>query len=81
MERTSPEAWTKESYDIAVKIAYENGGLRGTPKGVARDCREVSDANFVSRGYPARAKLIAERRIYLAAYRLAALLSLVAASR
>ena len=36
-----PDAWAKESYEIAVKIAYENGNLRGTPKGQARDCREV----------------------------------------
>ena len=62
------------SYEIAVKIAYENGNLRGTPKGQARDCREVPDANFISRGYPGRAKLIADRRVYLAGYRMAELL-------
>ncbi len=43
-------------------------------KGQARDCREVRDANFLSRGYPGRAKLIADRRVYLAGYRLAELL-------
>jgi len=69
-----PEAWAKESYEIAVKIAYENGNLRGTPKGKARDCRDASDVNFISRGYPGRAKLIADRRVYLAGYRLAELL-------
>ena len=77
LEHTTPEAWAKESYGIATKIAYENGGLRGTPKGAARDCREVRDANFLSRGYPQRAKLIADRRIFLAGYRLAQFLRTV----
>jgi hypothetical protein len=72
-----PEAWAKESYEIAVKIAYENGNLRRTPKRQTRDCREVPDANFISRGYPARAKLIADRRVYLAGYRMADLLERV----
>ena len=71
LDNTSPERWAKESFEIATKIAYENGGMRGTPKRTARDCRDVLDADFLSRGYPARAKLIAERRVYLAAYRLA----------
>jgi hypothetical protein len=31
LDQPEPEAWAKESYDIAVKIAYENGSLRGTP--------------------------------------------------
>jgi hypothetical protein len=33
LDHSGPEAWAKESYEIAVKIAYENGNLRGTPKG------------------------------------------------
>jgi hypothetical protein len=41
LDQKQPDAWAKESYEIAVKIAYENGNLRGTPKGQARDCREV----------------------------------------
>ena len=65
LDQRLPEAWAKESYEIAVKIAYENGNLRGTPKGEARDCREVPDANFISRGYPGIVKLIADRRVYL----------------
>ena len=32
-------AWAKESHEIAVKIAYENGSLRGTPKSQAKDYR------------------------------------------
>jgi hypothetical protein len=74
LDQKQPEAWAKESYEIAVKFAYENGNLRGTPKGQARACREVPDANFISRGYPARAKLIADRRVFLAGYRMAELL-------
>jgi len=74
LDQKQPDAWAKESYEIAVKIAYENGNLRGTPKGQARDCRDVPDADFISRGYPGIAKLIADRRVYLAGYRMAELL-------
>jgi S1/P1 Nuclease len=74
LDQKQPEAWAKESYEIAVNNAYENGNVRGTPKGQAWDCRDVSDANFISRGYPGIAKLIADRRIYLAGYRIAELL-------
>jgi hypothetical protein len=74
LDQKQPEAWAKESYEIAVNNAYENGNLRGTPKGPARDCRELQDANYISRGYPARAKLIADRRVFLAGYRMAELL-------
>jgi len=69
LDQKQPDVWAKESYEIAVKIAYENGNLRGTPKGQARDCRDVPDTNFISRGYPGIAKLIADRRVYLAGYR------------
>jgi S1/P1 Nuclease len=71
LDNVKTEAWAKESYEIATKIAYEGGNLRGTSRGTARGCREVRDADFLSRGYSARAKLIAERRIYLSAARLA----------
>ena len=74
LDQKQPEAWAKKSYEVAVKIAYENGNLRGTPKGQARDCRDVPDTNFISRGYPAKAKLLADRRVYLAGYRMAELL-------
>ena len=74
LDHPEPEAWAKESYEIAVKIAYENGSLRGTPKGQAKDCREINAVTYVSNGYPARARLIANRRMYLAGYRLADLL-------
>jgi hypothetical protein len=41
---TAPEAWAKESFEIATKMAYQNGALRGTPTGQRKDCREVTDA-------------------------------------
>jgi hypothetical protein len=78
LDQTQPETWAKESYEIATKIAYENGSLRGTPRKAAPDCRQVRDANFLSRGYPGIAKLIADRRIYLAGYRLAEVIRQVA---
>ena len=74
LDHPEPQAWAKESYEIAVKIAYENGSLRGTPKRQAKDCREVDAVTYVSNGYPPRARLIANRRMYLAGYRLADLL-------
>jgi hypothetical protein len=61
LDQRLSDVWAKESYAIAVKIAYENGNLRGTPRdrlGIAvRTRREL-----ISCGYPARAKLIADRR-------------------
>src|SRR5215467_736256 len=36
LDHSEPEAWAKESYEIAVKTAYENGSLRGPPKGKRR---------------------------------------------
>lgn len=38
-----PEAWAKESFQIATKTAYQNGTLRGTQKGQHKECREVLD--------------------------------------
>src|ERR1044071_2628520 len=75
LDHPDPQAWAKESYEIAVKIAYENGSLRGTPKGHAKDCRDVNAVTYVSNDYPGSARLIANRRMYLAGYRLADLLT------
>jgi hypothetical protein len=77
LDHPEPEAWAKESYDIAVKIAYENGSLRGTPKGQAKNCRDVNAVTYLRNGYAAEARLIANRRMYLAGYRLADLLRTV----
>jgi len=67
---TAAEAWAKESFEIATKIAYQNGALRGTPKGQRRDCREVTDAAVLPNGYASLARKIADRRIALSGYRL-----------
>lgn len=71
------ESWAKEGFEIAVKIAYQNGALRGTPKGGRRDCSEVADAAILPTGYARIAGQIADRRIMLAGYRLADLLKRV----
>ena len=72
---TDPQAWAKESFDIAAKIAYQNGALRGTPKGQRTDCREVRDAAVLPAGYARVARKIADRRRMLARYHLASLLA------
>ena len=36
---TDFESWAKESFEIATKIAYRNGGRIGIPKGGNKDCR------------------------------------------
>ena len=72
---TAPDAWAKESFEIATKIAYQNGALHGTPKAKRKDCREVTDAAVVPNGYAAIARKIAHRRMMLAGYHLADLLS------
>jgi S1/P1 nuclease len=76
---TVPEVWAKESFEIATKIAYQNGAFRGTPKGKRKDCREVMDATVLPNGYAALARKIADRRMMLAGYRLADLLQQISA--
>ena len=71
---TDFESWSKESFEIAVKIAYQNGALQGTPKGDGQNCNEVGDAAILPSGYARIARQIADRRIILAGYRLADLL-------
>jgi S1/P1 Nuclease len=71
---TGPEAWAKESFEIATKIGYQNGALRGTPKAQRRGCPEVSDAAVLPTRYVQLARKIADRRMVLAGYRLADLL-------
>lgn len=68
----APELWAKESFEIAIKIAYQNGALRGTPKGQrGRDCRELGNAAVLPVGYIQIARKIADRRMALSGYRLA----------
>jgi hypothetical protein len=68
------ESWAKESFEIATKIAYRNGGRIGIPKGGAMDCAMVAAAPVLPMGYVASANRIAYRRMILAEYRLADLL-------
>ena len=55
---TAPEAWAKESFEFATKIAYQNGALRGIPKAKRRECREVTDAAVLPNGYAVIAKKV-----------------------
>ena len=71
---TDFESWAKESFEIATKIAYLNGGRIGIPKAGAMDCAMVAAAPVLPVGYVVSASRIADRRIMLAGYRLADLL-------
>jgi hypothetical protein len=71
---TDFESWAKESFEIATKIAYRNGGRIGSPKGGNKDCSMVAAAPVLPVGYVVSASRIADRRIILAGYRLADLL-------
>jgi hypothetical protein len=64
----------KESYGIATKIAYRNGGRIGIPKAGAVDCRMVAGAPVLRVGYVVNARQIADRRMTLARYGLAEML-------
>jgi S1/P1 Nuclease len=72
---TDFESWAKESFKIATKIAYRNGGRIGTPRGGSMDCTMVAAAPMLLAGYVVSASRIADRRIILAGYRLADLLT------
>jgi hypothetical protein len=74
---TSFESWAKESYEIATKIAYRNGGLIGSPRDGSKDCTTVAAAPVLPAGYVVNASRIADRRMILAGYRLADLLTRV----
>ena len=71
---TGFESWAKESFEIATKIAYRNGGQIGIPKGEKLDCTMVAAVPVLPVGYVANASRIADRRMVLAGYRLADLL-------
>jgi hypothetical protein len=67
----------KESFDIATKIAYRNGGRVGIPKGGNMDCTMMAAAPVLPVGYVVSARRIADRRMILAGYRLADVLTRV----
>lgn len=68
---TGFESWAKESYEIATKFAYRNGGPIGIPKGGAMDCTMMATAPVLPKGYIVSASRIADRTKILAGYRLA----------
>jgi S1/P1 Nuclease len=74
---TDFEAWARESYEIATKIAYRNDGRIGTPKGANMDCTMVAGAPVLPAGYVVSGSRISDRRMMLAGYRLADLLTRV----
>jgi hypothetical protein len=71
---TDFESWAKESFEIATKIAYQNGGRIGIQKGGSMDCVMVAAAPVLPMGYVVSASRIADRKMILAGYRLADLL-------
>ncbi|MCZ2344375.1 MAG: S1/P1 nuclease [Bacteroidales bacterium] len=63
---SDPETWARESLDLAVRVAHQNGRLRG---GMGELSAELLPADYAT-----TAKVVAERRAVLAGYRLAHLL-------
>jgi hypothetical protein len=55
---TDFESWAKESFEIATKIAYLNGGRIGVPKNGAIDCMMVAAAPVLPVGYVVSARLL-----------------------
>jgi hypothetical protein len=70
LENIGFESWTKESYEIATKIAYLNGRLIVAARDGNKDCTTVSAAHALPVGYVVNASRI-DRRMILAGYRLA----------
>jgi hypothetical protein len=75
LANTDFESWAKESYEIATKIAYRNGGRIGIPKTGNVDCTMVAAVPVLPVGYVVSASRIADRRMMLTGYRLADLLT------
>ena len=63
---TDFESWAKESFEIATKIAYRNGGGLGVRRGGNKDCAMVAAAPVLPVGYVVSASRIADRRMILA---------------
>jgi hypothetical protein len=75
LANTNFEAWARESFEIATKIAYRNDGRIGIPKGGSMDCTIVAAAPVLPVGYAVSASRIADRRMILVGYRLADVLT------
>ena len=78
---TEFEAWANESFELATKTAYLNGRLIGAPRNGNKDCQTVTTASVLPVGYVSIASRIADRRMILAGYRLADLLTESLATR
>src|SRR5262247_4481754 len=63
LANTDFESWAKESYEIATKIAYQNGRLIGAPRDGNKDCQMVAAAPVLPAGYLVSASRIADRRM------------------
>ena len=50
LANTDFESWAKESFEIATKIAYRNGGRIGSPRGGNMDCTMVAAAPVLPGG-------------------------------
>lgn len=74
IDRGDFDSWAKESFEIATKIAYQNGAVPGSRKGVRGDSSDAVNAAILPAGYVKVAGRIADRRIIVAGYRLAELL-------
>jgi len=72
---TDFESWAKESFEIATKIAYRNDGRIGIPKAANKDCATLAASPVLPAGYVVSASRIADRRMILAGYRLADVLT------
>ena len=81
LANTDFESWAKESYEIATKIAYRNGGRIGGRRDGNKACSTVTAAPVLPAGYVVSASRIADRRIVLTGFRLADLLTLVVVTR
>jgi hypothetical protein len=79
---TDFETWAKESFEIATKIAYRNGGRIGNPRAGKKDCSTVTaTAPMLPARYVVSASWIANRRMILTGYRLADLLTRAVGAR
>jgi hypothetical protein len=58
-------------------IAYRNGEVIGSPRGGNKECTTVAAAPVLPGGYVVSARRISDRRMILAGYRLADLLTRV----
>ena len=75
LANTDFESWAKESFEIATKFAYRNSGRIGIPRGGNLDCAMVAVAPVLPAGTLLVRAKIADRRMILAGYRLADLLT------